>query len=592
MAFGKLTITSESGEIEEYELTRATTSVGRQPGNDIVLPTSAVSRYHAQFDAADGQVFLVDLGTVNGSFVNDQQIESNGRIELKDGDVIQLGDVRMLFASPRRGTGPLSLHATEHVDDHVPITLILDDPQQPVPPGSFLQFAMVIENHSEEERVFTIEADGMDPDWIRINRREVRLADADQTEVLISVRPPRASDTRPGRYPLKIRVAYKDDPSKTVEVLREVDVMMYAGMAMAMKAARQPGQYNLAVQNQGNEALEIEMNGYQADQMLAFHFTPARFTVESGQTQQIILRVTPNKPIAPGQRVAFAAVAHSMDVAGYVAPLLGYYKPAKQGKSSGWLAGLVGLPLLGLIALVVVVLAAAGLVASGIVHIPGLAEEPGEGAAQVAVSATPNPPTSTPFPTAVPTPVVNLNSFSIEPSISVFGTVDKIEFVWEVDQPGNVKNYQLREDTSKELVPLSVSAPSVSRFEISVVGLVTKFGWGSHSFTLTITGVDGIERSSTASIKTDPVICTLQPAAQIYPAPGQTSGAPVAPPPSREVVLGGRTADNASVQVWDLGSHQPMGWVRTDGLTCPLTPGLNQFIEITPGPAATNTPAG
>ena len=64
MAFGKVIVRSESGEVEENELTKPVTSVGRQPGNDIVLNTSAVSRYHARFDAADGQVFLVDLGTV------------------------------------------------------------------------------------------------------------------------------------------------------------------------------------------------------------------------------------------------------------------------------------------------------------------------------------------------------------------------------------------------------------------------------------------------------------------------------------------------------------------------------------------------
>jgi len=592
MAFGKLTITTENGELEEYELTRPTTSIGRQPGNDIVLPTSAVSRYHAQVDAAEGQVFLVDLGTVNGSFVNDQQVEANGRVALKDGDVVQLGDVRLVFSSPRRGTGPLSAHPIEHVVENIPIRLVLDDPQQPVAPGSFLQFALVIENHSGVERVFTVEAGGMDGDWIRINRREVRLADDDQTEILISVRPPRSSATRPGRYPLRVRVAYKDDPAKVVELLREVDVMVFAGMAMAMKAGRQPGNYHLAVQNQGNQLLELELSGYQADKLLGFSFTPPQFTIDSGQTQQILLRVTPNGSIPPGERVSFAAVAHSRDVAHYTAPLLGYYREPRGGRSAGWLAGLLGLPVLVVLGLLVVALILVGLVAGDVVRLPGALSEGPEAAQPIAVSATPLPPTSPPLPTAIPTPVVNLTSFGATPAQLTFGTAEQVEFTWVVDMPGNVKSYQLRENVTRTLVPLSVSAPSVARFDIDAADLVDTFGWGSHDYTLTVTGVDDVPRSATASLEIDPVLCTLQTPAEIHLAPDTSSGPAIATPPSHQVVIAGRTADKTAVQVWDLGTHKKLGWVNAADLSCPVTPEFSDYIVLTPGPSPTNTPAG
>src|SRR5690242_14776417 len=105
MAFGKIAVIHPNGDSEEHELTKPTTSVGRQPGNDIVLPTSAVSRYHAQFDVSEGAVYLVDLGTVNGTFVNDRQVEANGRIQLGDGDVIVIGDMQMQFQAPEARSG-------------------------------------------------------------------------------------------------------------------------------------------------------------------------------------------------------------------------------------------------------------------------------------------------------------------------------------------------------------------------------------------------------------------------------------------------------------------------------------------------------
>ena len=145
MAFGKITVSNESGEFEEVELTRSTTSVGRQPGNNIVLNSPAVSRYHAQFDVFGGQVFLVDLGTVNGTFVNDAQVDPNSRSLLRDGDVVMLGDIRLTFNATKRrpgSSGLPSLNPKVYEDPNVPIRVTFDDPDMPVAPGAYLQLAL------------------------------------------------------------------------------------------------------------------------------------------------------------------------------------------------------------------------------------------------------------------------------------------------------------------------------------------------------------------------------------------------------------------------------------------------------------------
>src|SRR5690606_41640702 len=88
MAFGKVFIRTASGETDEYTLTKPSTIIGRQPGNDIVLNTSTASRYHARIDVANGGVFLVDLESAAGTFVNDVQVEPGGSVPLSQGDTI------------------------------------------------------------------------------------------------------------------------------------------------------------------------------------------------------------------------------------------------------------------------------------------------------------------------------------------------------------------------------------------------------------------------------------------------------------------------------------------------------------------------
>lgn len=66
------------------------TVLGRHPSCQIVLDNAAVSRQHAQILENHGTHYLEDLRSRNGTQINDETIR--GRVELKDGDQIQLCD--------------------------------------------------------------------------------------------------------------------------------------------------------------------------------------------------------------------------------------------------------------------------------------------------------------------------------------------------------------------------------------------------------------------------------------------------------------------------------------------------------------------
>src|SRR6185312_5121668 len=71
------------------------TRIGRQGDNDIVLKNTSVSRHHAVLKQdSDGPFIIVDMNTGNGVWVNGQRIKS---MQLSDGDLVELGEVRMRF---------------------------------------------------------------------------------------------------------------------------------------------------------------------------------------------------------------------------------------------------------------------------------------------------------------------------------------------------------------------------------------------------------------------------------------------------------------------------------------------------------------
>jgi pSer/pThr/pTyr-binding forkhead associated (FHA) protein len=77
-----------------FLLDQPVTSAGRHPGSDIFLDDVTVSRRHVEFRWDNGEFRVVDVGSLNGTYVNRQAVES---AILVDGDEVQIGKFRLVF---------------------------------------------------------------------------------------------------------------------------------------------------------------------------------------------------------------------------------------------------------------------------------------------------------------------------------------------------------------------------------------------------------------------------------------------------------------------------------------------------------------
>lgn len=79
---------------ERFLLNSPDTSIGRSGENDVLLDDVTVSRKHANIRRAGDRFELIDLGSLNGTYVNHNSI---ARATLTSGDEIQFGKFHMLF---------------------------------------------------------------------------------------------------------------------------------------------------------------------------------------------------------------------------------------------------------------------------------------------------------------------------------------------------------------------------------------------------------------------------------------------------------------------------------------------------------------
>ena len=77
-----------------FLLDQPVTSAGRHPHSDIFLDDVTVSRRHAEFRREHDEFRVVDVGSLNGTYVNRQPVPS---AVLANGDEIQIGKFRLVF---------------------------------------------------------------------------------------------------------------------------------------------------------------------------------------------------------------------------------------------------------------------------------------------------------------------------------------------------------------------------------------------------------------------------------------------------------------------------------------------------------------
>jgi pSer/pThr/pTyr-binding forkhead associated (FHA) protein len=94
---GRLVILSTGMAGQDFELDKPAMVIGRTDENDICVNHRSISRHHAKVVRENGTYSVVDLHSANGVRVNGEEY---GKVELRQGDLVDLGHVRFRYVAP------------------------------------------------------------------------------------------------------------------------------------------------------------------------------------------------------------------------------------------------------------------------------------------------------------------------------------------------------------------------------------------------------------------------------------------------------------------------------------------------------------
>ncbi len=97
---GKLVVSLDGVVIKEVQITKDKTTLGRRPYNDIVIDNLAVSGEHAVLQMVGGDVFIEDLNSTNGTYINGKAIKKQ---LLTHNDTVEIGKYKIKYLVDESG---------------------------------------------------------------------------------------------------------------------------------------------------------------------------------------------------------------------------------------------------------------------------------------------------------------------------------------------------------------------------------------------------------------------------------------------------------------------------------------------------------
>jgi pSer/pThr/pTyr-binding forkhead associated (FHA) protein len=93
------------GGESDYALKSGVNTFGRGSANDVIIGDPYVSGNHGTIELADDGVFVTDIGSTNGTLLNDAKLSPNMRTKMGPDDIIRLGSLefRVVLAAPEDG---------------------------------------------------------------------------------------------------------------------------------------------------------------------------------------------------------------------------------------------------------------------------------------------------------------------------------------------------------------------------------------------------------------------------------------------------------------------------------------------------------
>jgi serine/threonine protein kinase len=387
-------------------LPAGTVTIGREPGNHIVLDDQKASRKHAQITWDGIDYHVMDLNSRNGTFLDNSRLLPGVSEVWGPDQILRIGDswLRLIRAGskdpsivpPMSKVGSTSVYTSSSAGI---VGVSVNPKQMEVEPGGRVTVKILLLNQSSQVDHFTFSITDIPNAWITSLPSGIQLMPTEQQETELTLTVPRVPQSRAGAYTPVLRVSSLNDPTRFVDKKLALTVKPYSQFKAELLSQRlrpeQQGQ--VTISNQGNLTETFTVQLLDGMEELLFEPSNPQLSVGAGETAHVSFRARTRQP-------QFFGAQQSHPFTTKVSPSNGepqtmHAEMISRALFPMWLPAVVSLFCLSLVGAVALYLGARD---------PGDNSPPGL-PAPITITDTPTlTPTASPTPTFTPSPTATI----------------------------------------------------------------------------------------------------------------------------------------------------------------------------------------
>ncbi len=303
----ELTINTPGHPPSTVPLTQAVITLGRHADNEIVLPAEGVSRHHSRLQATALGWELVDLGGINGTFLNDRRLRAEDPTPVSPGSRIRIGPYELTLEGPEIAVfeqeaptyqqSPPSLGSTTQqmtptqVVSSEPLGMFLPSDQISVDPGQQVQFKVEIVNRSSIDDRVSLRVQGLPGSWAMPPGEFRNLPAGETIQLSITIRPPKHRSTPTGRQRFRVELVSQQHPTVKVGTTASLIIGTFVAFDASLdnNQVRLPASVTVSIHNTGNAPGDFSVVARSRQGGLQFRGERGRIRLQPGQVANVEL---------------------------------------------------------------------------------------------------------------------------------------------------------------------------------------------------------------------------------------------------------------------------------------------------------------
>ncbi|WP_420640953.1 protein kinase domain-containing protein [Candidatus Leptofilum sp.] len=301
----RLVISQKGESPNTYKLGSDPVLLGRSESCDVTLAADGISRHHARLEHTPSGWLITDLGSTNGTFLDEAKLLPEVPEPWDSGQTLRIGPFFIQLegraaatkSEPPLVTAPQPAHEPPTV---VPISrppgstimqsstgrlsVVVHPTNVELSPGQSSEIQVELLNQSSVVDHFTLKLEGLPPSWITMPESAVQLMPGAQSALPITVHPPKDSSARSGQHRYRLVAASQKDEAEKAAVSGTVQLRPFTQFAIDMRPKEiiNNGLCRVLVRNDGNFEATYRLSGDDGAKAVQFEQPTQQVTIPAG----------------------------------------------------------------------------------------------------------------------------------------------------------------------------------------------------------------------------------------------------------------------------------------------------------------------